>query len=75
MVTSQCPHCSWPDAQPFQVVSRHRTAAGETVWTRCSCGSLQVRLLDAAGVRITSRGRPAHGGVAQPEPVTDSCLR
>lgn len=58
-MTSQCPYCGWPDAQPFQVVSRHRTGAGQTVWTRCSCGSVQVRVIDAAGVRITSRSRPA----------------
>jgi hypothetical protein len=27
-----CPHCGWPDgAEPFQVVSRHATAAGSTL--------------------------------------------
>ncbi|WP_329334740.1 hypothetical protein OG252_07830 [Streptomyces sp. NBC_01352] len=55
-----CPHCGWPDgAEPFQVVSRHRTAAGTTVWTRCGCGSLQVRVVDGRGTRIVSRSRPA----------------
>jgi hypothetical protein len=55
-----CPHCGWPDlAEPFQVVSRHTTAAGSTVWTRCGCGSLQVRLVDACGTRVVSRSRPA----------------
>ena len=55
-----CPHCGWPDgADPFQVVSRHSTAAGSTVWTRCGCGSLQVRVVDARGMRIVSRSRPA----------------
>ncbi|TLS46544.1 hypothetical protein FE633_09560 [Streptomyces montanus] len=55
-----CPHCGWPDhAEPFQVVSRHTTAAGSTVWTRCGCGSLQVRVVDATGMRIVSRSRPA----------------
>jgi hypothetical protein len=54
-----CPHCGRPDtAEPFQVVSRHDTAAGRTVWTRCGCGSLQVRLVEASGVRIVSRSRP-----------------
>ncbi len=54
-----CPHCGWPDdAEPFQVVSRHETAAGRTVWTRCGCGSLQVRVIDADGIRIVSRSRP-----------------
>lgn len=60
-----CPHCGWPDdAEPFQVVSRHGTAEGRTVWTRCGCGSLQVRVVDGCGVRVVSRSRPA--AVAQP---------
>ncbi|MFF4255508.1 hypothetical protein ACFY1L_30300 [Streptomyces sp. NPDC001663] len=55
-----CPHCGWPDgAEPFQVVSRHATAAGSTLWTRCACGSLQVRMVDGCGMRIVSRSRPA----------------
>lgn len=60
-----CPHCGWPDrAVPFQVVSRHITAAGVTVWTRCGCGSLQTRVVDAAGTRVVSRSRPADPAVA-----------
>lgn len=59
-----CPHCGWPDhAEPFQVVSRHTTAAGVTVWTRCGCGSLQVRVVDATGLRVVSRSRPADPAV------------
>ncbi|MDO0938600.1 hypothetical protein QQY66_45350 [Streptomyces sp. DG2A-72] len=55
-----CPHCGRPDgAEPFQVVSRHVTAAGAAVWTRCGCGSLQVRVVDDHGMRIVSRSRPA----------------
>ncbi|MDQ0952756.1 hypothetical protein QFZ24_006679 [Streptomyces phaeochromogenes] len=55
-----CPYCGWPDrAEPFQVVSRHGTAAGHTVWTRCGCGSLQMRVVDARGMNIVSRSRPA----------------
>lgn len=55
-----CPYCGWPDdAEPFQVVSRHGTATGSTVWTRCGCGSLQVRSVDGRGARIVSRSRPA----------------
>ncbi|MDT9698427.1 hypothetical protein [Streptomyces sp. P17] len=54
-----CPHCGWPDgAEPFQVVSRHSTAEGRTVWTRCGCGSLQVRVVDESGTRVVSRSRP-----------------
>lgn len=59
-----CPHCGCPDTQPVAVVSRHPTAEGETVWTRCGCGSLQVRLLDESGVRITARGRPVFASPA-----------
>ncbi|MCD9879468.1 hypothetical protein [Streptomyces guryensis] len=56
---THCPHCGWPDgAEPFQVVSRHSTAAGGTVWTRCGCGSLQVRVVDDRGMRIVSRSAP-----------------
>ncbi|MDH6213703.1 hypothetical protein [Streptomyces pseudovenezuelae] len=63
-----CPHCGWPDgAEPFQVLSRHVTAAGLTLWTRCGCGSLQVRNVDDRGVRIVSRSRPA---TAQSSPAS-----
>lgn len=58
-MTSVCPHCGWPDAQPFQVLSRHRTEAGLTVWSRCACGSTQVREIGIAGTKILARGRPA----------------
>jgi hypothetical protein len=55
-----CPHCGWPDGgEPFQVLSRHATATGRTEWTRCGCGSLQVRVVDGRGTRVVSRGRPA----------------
>ena len=55
-----CPHCGRPDgAEPFQVVSRHATAAGCTLWTRCACGSLQVRMVDGCGTRVVSRSSPA----------------
>jgi len=53
-----CPYCGRSDTGPFQVLSRHRTCTGETVWTRCACGSLQMRVRDAAGERIAARGRP-----------------
>ncbi|MCX5425522.1 hypothetical protein [Streptomyces sp. NBC_00078] len=59
-----CPHCTRPDdAEPFQVVSRHSTAGGRTVWARCGCGSLQVRVVDGRGMRVVSRSRPT-----QPRP-------
>ena len=58
--TTLCPYCGRPDAEPFQVLSRHRTSAGQTVWARCQCGSLQTRERDAAGERIAARSRPHH---------------
>ncbi|TFV31373.1 hypothetical protein E4K10_02175 [Streptomyces sp. T1317-0309] len=64
-----CPYCGWPDhAAPFRMLSRHGTADGRTLWTRCACGSLQVRLVDARGVRVVSRSRPAR-------PVEQPCER
>ncbi|MBA4863179.1 hypothetical protein H1V43_17675 [Streptomyces sp. PSKA54] len=77
-MTSYCPHCGWPDAQPYEVVSRHATTQGQTVWTRCACGSLQVRTVgqsDGAqdtGVRIVSRGRPATVGQVR-RPSQEPC--
>ncbi|MFH8492685.1 hypothetical protein [Streptomyces coeruleorubidus] len=57
-----CPHCGWPDGgEPFQVLSRHATATGRTEWTRCGCGSLQVRVVDGGGMRVVSRSRPPSG--------------
>jgi hypothetical protein len=56
--STACPYCGRPDTEPFQVLSRHRTSSGLTVWTRCQCGSLQVRERDAAGERIAARSRP-----------------
>ncbi|MEU3143006.1 MULTISPECIES: hypothetical protein [unclassified Streptomyces] len=57
-----CPYCGWPDdAEPFQLVSRHGTADGSTVWTRCGCGSLQVRAVDGRGTRVVTRSRPPAG--------------
>ncbi len=65
-----CPYCGWPDgAEPFQVVSRHTTAAGSTVWTRCGCGSLQVRVVDDRGMRVVSRSRPAEARSSPKDPV------
>lgn len=54
---ASCPYCGRPDAEPFQVVSRHRTSTGQTLWTRCECGSLQARVLDETGERVLARSR------------------
>lgn len=55
---STCPYCGRPDDRPAQTVSRHRTQSGLTVWTRCACGSLQLRVVTAASLTISVRGRP-----------------
>ncbi|GAB2486939.1 hypothetical protein [Nocardiopsis aegyptia] len=57
-MTTVCPHCGWPDDQPFHVVSRHGTGTGLTAWIRCACGSVQVREIGPGGARILWRGRP-----------------
>jgi hypothetical protein len=54
---SVCPYCGWPDADPFEVLSSHCTRFGKTWWTRCRCGSLQMRISDVGGTRIAARGR------------------
>jgi len=56
-----CPYCGWADAKPFHTLSRHCTHQGLTVWTRCVCGSVQVRQIDECGARIVVRGRPTEG--------------
>jgi len=55
---SDCPYCGWPDDQPVQDLSLHRTGGGAVVWTRCGCGSLQARILTSGTVKIVARGRP-----------------
>lgn len=56
-----CTHCGTGDRDAFRTVSRHRTSTGTTVWLRCRCGSLQVRVVDRRGqARTMARGRPRH---------------
>jgi hypothetical protein len=56
-IVNLCPFCGWPEAELFDVASRHRTTEGQTVWTRCACGSLQMRVLGRTGSRIVARSR------------------
>ncbi|WP_461004023.1 hypothetical protein [Streptomonospora sediminis] len=44
-----CPDCGWPEAEIYQVVSRHFTSTGMVLYTRCACGRLQVRSLSVPG--------------------------
>jgi hypothetical protein len=53
-----CPFCGWPDTDPVTTVSRHRTASGVTVWTRCICGSLQTRVQRGTLLEVCARSRP-----------------
>ncbi|MFD9983319.1 hypothetical protein ACFWZJ_23375 [Streptomyces massasporeus] len=74
--TAACPHCGWPDeGEPFRVLSRHATATGHTEWTRCGCGSLQVRVADGGGTRVVSRSGPAPGAAPARRPDTASRCR
>lgn len=41
----RCPNCGWPEREPYEILSRHRTSSGVVVYTRCICGALQVRVL------------------------------
>jgi hypothetical protein len=52
-----CPFCGWPEDELYIEASRHRASVGQTVWTRCVCGSLQMRVVDAAGARVVARSR------------------
>ncbi len=59
-MTTYCPYCGWPDAaDPFSVVSRHRTREGLTEWRRCSCGSLQAHVTVGDRTSVVTRSRPA----------------
>ncbi len=55
MSTRHCPCCGWPEADPYEIVSRHETSEGTVVYTRCVCGRLQVRHGDAAAPVLSSR--------------------
>jgi hypothetical protein len=66
-MVSTCRVCGRTDGRWERELSRHRTSQGEVVYTRCTCGSIAVRLLlprplaDAC-VLVQSRA---------PEPVMD----
>lgn len=55
-----CPHCGWPDAEPYQVISRRLTRdSTQLSWVRCACGSLQMRQQPRGGsLSVLTRGRP-----------------
>lgn len=60
--TPLCTYCGTDENGAFEVISRHRISIGATVWLRCSCGALQVRVVRGVtdeGARIVARGRPA----------------
>ena len=51
---TRCPHCGWPDAEPYAVVSRHVTSTGVVVYTRCACGRLGVRQYGGGAGRLVT---------------------
>jgi hypothetical protein len=51
--TDTCPDCGWPEAEPYEVLSRHATSEGEIVWSRCACGRLRVHRGRAVVLRST----------------------
>ena len=53
---NRCPFCGWPEDE-VDVASWHHTTEGQTVWTRCVCGSLQMRVVGLSGSRIVARSR------------------
>ncbi|MGH8791799.1 MAG: hypothetical protein ACRDXX_04040 [Stackebrandtia sp.] len=68
-MSSFCPHCGWMDAEVYEVISRRMTRdGGQLSWTRCACGSLQMRQQRRGGTPVVlTRGRPVADlvGVAQ----------
>jgi hypothetical protein len=75
-MNSHCPHCGWLDAEPYQVVSRRLTRdSGMMSWTRCACGSLQMRQQPRGKqTLIVTRGRPTAdmAGLSQGHPELPS---
>lgn len=59
MNTERCAYCGWPEAEPYEVVSRHDTSEGTVVYTRCACGRLQVRRDHSAAPVLSSRSAAA----------------
>jgi len=49
----RCPFCGWPEDE-YDVVSRHHTSEGQAIWTRCVCGSLQMRIIGVSGARVAA---------------------
>jgi hypothetical protein len=52
-----CTYCGTDEQEDFHVLSRHNTSVGVTVWLRCVCGSLQVRVVSHGGAQVVARGR------------------
>ncbi|WP_067965240.1 hypothetical protein [Nocardiopsis trehalosi] len=48
-----CPDCGWPDAEVYEVVSRHPVSTGLLLYTRCPCGRLRAHPVPVPG---TGRG-------------------
>lgn len=54
----ECPRCGWPEAETYEVLSRHLTSQGVVTYTRCACGGVQVRVQPyGAGETVTQPAR------------------
>lgn len=63
---ASCDACGRTEGPWENVISRHRTSEGEIVYTRCTCGSVAVRLISpvrAADAEVLARG-PAEPAIA-----------
>ncbi|CAM3377618.1 hypothetical protein [Stackebrandtia soli] len=71
-MATHCPHCGWLDAEPYQTISRRLDRdSSQLVWTRCACGSLQLRRHQrGAEPVVVTRGRPTADLVAAPKAST-----
>lgn len=50
---TECPRCGWPEAELYEIISRHLTSEGVVTYTRCACGEVQVRIQPYdAGIRL-----------------------
>ncbi|MWK38831.1 hypothetical protein GEV43_35600 [Actinomadura sp. J1-007] len=51
-----CPGCGWPQAEVYEVLSRHLTSEGVVTYTRCACGEMQVRVQPYGPAAVVAAG-------------------
>lgn len=65
----ECPECGWPEAETYEIVSRHWTTEGVIAYSRCPCGRLQVRR--AGRIQLAGGGSP----IGSDEAAASSAVR